>query len=84
MSSRSPVPLSESVYANSEEYAELGGYSQHHTGSPLVAWTLLLAPSPREVTGIRTRGSLMVRGRASNACGCILRVGAESATEVRH
>ena len=37
MSSISPVLLSESVSANSEEYAELGGYSRRHTCFLLIA-----------------------------------------------
>jgi hypothetical protein len=69
-----PVPLSGNVYASSEAYVALGGYSQHRTHFRLTSSTSIATHLPRGVMLTCTREPSMAQGFASNVCGYILRM----------
>ena len=72
MASILPVPLFGNVYASSEAYVALGGYSQRRTHFRLTSSTLITIHLLPEVMAMCTMGPSMVQGFASSVCGFIL------------
>ena len=64
-----PVPLSGSVYVNSDTYAALGRYCHLRTHCRLKIWRSVVSLSPREVLVMCIKGHSTVQGFASNALG---------------